>query len=212
MENLKHIKKIRNSILFSVVWRVLFIALYPILLGIGLNMIGIDLSSGILFTLSFIVSMIACLTLVTHMGNLIGIREFLRQYKLIERELIERYSFDAKVLDDMLDNTRKKYSHQTSFDRKYDINDLHAIEELNKEDRKGKYLDKYLTPKHDKDVIRMAIIPKKIAEDCIYRVFNSKTLFGTSGRKYFYKWDMARLDDEIILMIKENEPKKNKIN
>ncbi|MBR7817940.1 MULTISPECIES: hypothetical protein [Bacillus] len=212
MENLKHIKKIRNSILFSVVWRVLFIALYPILSGIGLNMIGIDLSSGILFTLSFIVSMIACLTLVTHMRNLIGIREFLRLYKLIERELIERYSFDAKVLDDMLDNTRKKYSHQISFDREYDINALHAIEELNKEDRKSKYLDKYLTPKHDKDVIRMATIPKKVAEDCIYRVFNSKTLFGTSGRKYFYKWEMARLDDGIIQMIKENEAKKNKIN
>ncbi|URJ76495.1 hypothetical protein MF621_004193 (plasmid) [Bacillus velezensis] len=98
------------------------------------------------------VSMIACLTLVTHMRNLIGIREFLRLYKLIERELIERYSFDAKVLDDI------------------------------------------------------------VAEDCIYRVFNSKTLFGTSGRKYFYKWEMARLDDGIILMIKENEAKKNKIN
>nr|UFD97737.1 hypothetical protein [Bacillus amyloliquefaciens] len=96
--------------------------------------------------------MIACLTLVTHMRNLIGIREFLRLYKLIERELIERYSFDAKVLDDI------------------------------------------------------------VAEDCIYRVFNSKTLFGTSGRKYFYKWEMARLDDGIILMIKENEAKKNKIN
>ncbi|MGK0196740.1 hypothetical protein ACR2RM_30315, partial [Pseudomonas aeruginosa] len=147
-----------------------------------------------------------------HMRNLIDIREFLRQYKLIERELIERYSFDAKVLDDMLDNTRKKYSHQISFDQKYDINDLHAIEELNKEDRKGKYLDKYLTPKHDKHIIRMAIIPKNIAEDCIYRVFNSKTLFGMSGRKYFYKWEMARLDEEIILMIKENEAEKNKVN
>ncbi|AVI31052.1 MULTISPECIES: hypothetical protein [Bacillus amyloliquefaciens group] len=212
MENLKHIKKIKNSILFSVVWRVLFIALYPILSGIGLNMIGINLSAGILFALSFIVSMIACLTLVTHMGNLIGIREFLRQYKLIERELIGRYSLDAKVLDDMLDNTRKKYSHQISFDRKYDINDLHAIEELNKEDRKGKYLDKYLTAKHDKHVIRMALIPKNIAEDCIYRVFNSKTLFGITGRKYFYKWEMARLDDEFILMRKEKEAKKNNIN
>ncbi|MES5398174.1 hypothetical protein ABU952_18935 [Bacillus amyloliquefaciens] len=212
MKNLKQIKKIRNMILFSVVWRVLFIALYPIFAGIGLKMIGLNLSSGMLFISSFIVSMIACLTVIIHMRNLIDIREFLRQYKLIERELIERYSFDAKVLDDMLDNTRKKYSHQISFDQKYDINDLHAIEELNKEDRKGKYLDKYLTPKHDKHIIRMAIIPKNIAEDCIYRVFNSKTLFGMSGRKYFYKWEMARLDEEIILMIKENEAEKNKVN
>ncbi|MFH6684862.1 hypothetical protein RI119_18535 [Bacillus amyloliquefaciens] len=49
--------------------------------------------------------------------------------------------------------------------------------------------------------------------DCTpYRVFNSKTLFGMSGRKYFYKWEMARLDEEIILMIKENEAEKNKVN
>ncbi|QYC35330.1 hypothetical protein [Bacillus amyloliquefaciens] len=71
-------------------------------------MIGINLSAGILFALSFIVSMIACLTLVTPYGKFNWDKEFLRQYKLIERELIGRYSFDAKVLDDMLDNTRKK--------------------------------------------------------------------------------------------------------
>ncbi|ASB72283.1 hypothetical protein S100333_04424 (plasmid) [Bacillus subtilis subsp. subtilis] len=66
MKNIKHIKKMRNSILFSVVWRLLFLVLYPVILGAGLPLIGLNLPSATLFILSFIGCMMVCLTIATH--------------------------------------------------------------------------------------------------------------------------------------------------
>ncbi|GED04274.1 hypothetical protein [Bacillus atrophaeus] len=213
MKNIEHIKKMRNSILFSVVWRLLFFVIYPAFLGAGLQLIGVKLSSEMLFILSFIGCMMVCLSIATHISNLVNIREVLKQYASIERELVGEYSIDAKVLDDMLDNTREKYRHQISFDREYDIEDLHTIQKLNKDDREGKYFDQYLNPDNNvKDEIRMAIIPKRTAEALLYSVFNSKTAFGVPGRKYFHKWNMARLDEELLPMFQEKEKKMNKTN
>ncbi|AMK74845.1 MULTISPECIES: hypothetical protein [Bacillaceae] len=213
MKNIKHIKKMRNSILFSVVWRLLFLVLYPVILGAGLPLIGLNLPSATLFILSFIGCMMVCLTIATHISNLVNIREVLKQYASIERELVGTYSIDAKVLDDMLDNTMKKYHHQRSFDRDYNLADLHAIEELVQEERNGKYFDKYLA--HDdsiKDEIRMAVVPKRVAEDLLYSVFNSKTTFGITGRKYYHKWHMARLDEQLLPFLQEKQEKMHKTN
>lgn len=212
MKNIKHIKKMRNSILFSVVWRLLFLVLYPVILGAGLPLIGVNLPSETLFILSFIGCMMVCLSTATHISNLVNIREVLRLYDSIERELVGEYSIDANVLDDMLDNTREKYRLQISFDREYDIEDLHAIQELNKDDRAGKYFDQYLNDANNvKDEILYATIPKRTAETFLYSVFNSKTVFGVPGRKYFHKWNMARLDEELLSVFQEKEEKKNTV-
>ncbi|MCY7883092.1 hypothetical protein MOD62_16025 [Bacillus spizizenii] len=131
----------------------------------------------------------------------------------MEKELVGKYSIDAKVLDDMLDNTREKYRLQISFDREYDIEDLYTIQELNKDDRAGKYFDQYLNPANNvKDEIRVAIVLKRTAEDFLYSVFNSKPPFGVPGRIYFHKWNMARLDEELLPMIQKKEEKMNKTN
>ncbi|MEC0400800.1 hypothetical protein ACO0DA_12190 [Bacillus subtilis] len=213
MKNIEHIKKMKSSILFSVVWRSLFFVLYPAFIGTGLPLIGVKLPSEMLFILSFIGCMMVCLSLVTHTRNLVNIKEVLRLYDSMEREIVGKYSIDAKVLDDMLDNTREKYRLQISFDREYDIEDLYTIQELNKDDRAGKYFDQYLNPANNvKDEIRMATTLKRTAEDFLYTVFNSKPLFGVAGRIYFHRWNMARADEELLPMIQKKEEKMNKTN
>ncbi|MEQ6001437.1 hypothetical protein U2I83_18350 [Bacillus amyloliquefaciens] len=195
MNNIKHILEIRNSILFSVIWRALFCLLYLFVVGIGFRLIGINFSPGTLSLISFIGTMIILLSIITPMRNLLSIGEFIKEYGLLERELVGKYSIDHKVLDDMIDNTMEKYNRQISFDRDYDIKDLQCIEELNKEDKNGTYLEKYISPVNDE--IRMATIIKQTAEAQLYSVFNSKTLFGVSGRRYFYRWHMARLNEKF---------------
>lgn len=212
MKNIEHIKKIRNSILFSVVWRLLLFLMYPVILGVGFQLIGLRLPSEILFILSFIGCMILCLSTVTHVRNIFYIRDALKLYASIERELTETYSIDAKVLDDMLDNTMRKYYHQRSFDQSYALKDLYAIEELIQEERNGEYFDQYLAPNNNvKEVTRMAAVPKGVAEDLLYRVFNSKTAFGATGGKYFSKWHMDRTGEELLPLFQEKRKKINKV-
>ncbi|KYC77500.1 hypothetical protein B4092_4733 [Bacillus licheniformis] len=200
MKNLKHLKKIKRQILYSVVWRVAFLLLCPIL--INLISLFMPLSLGIMVTNSFIISLLFCISLTRHFRNLIDINTALKEYKHIEN-VLKDYSMDIETGDKLLDNTLAKYDLMLDFKKTYDIDKLQELKDLLNEYKQtllislipDEHIESQEKEKEKKMVAVFLIASKSAAERALYSIFDSQSPFGSKGRIYFYKWHMARLKE-----------------
>ncbi|MCY7967837.1 hypothetical protein MOB49_12125 [Bacillus haynesii] len=199
MKNLKHLKKIKRQILYSAVWRVAFLVLCPIL--INLISLFMPLSLGIMVTNSFIISLLFCISLTRHFRNLIDINTALKEYKHIEN-VLKDYSMDIETGDKFLDNTLAKYDLMLDFKKTYDIDKLKDLKDLLNEYEPTQLIS-LIPDEHtefQESEKKMAAVflltSKNAAERALYSIFDSRSPFGSKGRIYFYKWNMARLKDK----------------
>ncbi|MED1738139.1 hypothetical protein P4U97_01140 [Bacillus swezeyi] len=211
MKTLEHLRKMKRSILYSVLWRVLFLVIFSPLL-INLINLFMPISLGIMVTNSFIISILFCISLSRHFRNLINISTALKEYKYIEN-VLKDYSMDLKTGDKLLDNTLDKYNLMLDFKETYDIDKLQELKDLLNEDKPTQLIslipDEHIhtikklpesqekEKENEKKMLAIFLIAsKKVAERALYSIFDSRSPFGSKGRIYFYKWHMARLNDE----------------
>ncbi|MEC1050925.1 hypothetical protein P9B97_02360 [Bacillus paralicheniformis] len=202
MKNLKHLKKIKRQILYSVVWRVAFLVLCPIL--INLISLFMPLSLGIMVTNSFIISLLFCISLTRHFRNLIDINTALKEYKHIEN-VLKDYSMDIETGDKLLDNTLAKYDLMLNFKKTYDIDKLHELKDLLNEPTQlislifpDEHTESQEKEKEKKMAAVFLIASKNAAERALYSIFDSRSPFGSKGRIYFDKWNIARQYDNFV--------------
>ncbi|MEK5504114.1 hypothetical protein [Bacillus sp. FSL M8-0168] len=187
IKNFKYINKLRKKL-----------SLRSILVSLGL-IIAIALPSlstlvfG-LFNVGFIsLSTILVFFLTNYLQFNLRNLTYLKEAKSIYQgliPLIEEKKVNSDVLDYLMDNSLERYNEILDFKDRHKLNSLRKLEKLESK-QKDFEID-------DKKYKSMIVIRHRVAEDLLFKVFNSTHLGIPEGRLYFSKWWIGRLHEKHI--------------